>query len=291
MDDGKVEEALIDEKRVKGGEGARASSSTSAAATELELGGLVTHIRSPQILHSDINDLNIKTPLHEFEVQRNSWLVPAPPLGEGPRSPQDTIQPDHLLRLLRIQQEQMEKLQDLAVQHRRSQAPQSPHALNTPVEGGNSRGIASGTGFGGGDGVAIQNPVSPKKNAGEKSREPKDLVHSDLSEHPASKLSDIDDDGYSVTTTKVDDSSNTTSQSNSNNLVEFVTPGAANTITATASCADQDSVVKDPTVPSTTFGVSEERAALINAIVAMKAQYDEQYRLIHEDLAGTTNAS
>ncbi|KAG9064780.1 hypothetical protein KI688_003039 [Linnemannia hyalina] len=236
MEDGKIEEALIDEKDVTG-EGARASGSTSAAATEEELGGLVTRIRGPQVSHADIDDLNIKTPLHEFEAQRNSWLTPPPPWEKG----------------------------------------------------GDSGGIASGTGFGGGDGVAVQNLVSPGKNAGEKSHGPKDLDRSNLSGLPASKLNDIDDDGYSVTTTKIDDNSNTTSQSNSNNLVEFVTPDAANINTTTAFCADRDSVVKDPTVPSTTGGVSEERAALINAIAAMKAQYDEQYQLIHEDLAGTSS--
>lgn len=105
-----------------GGESTRFSGSSSAAATEVELGGLVTRIKGPQVLHADINDLNIKTPLREFEVQMNSQLTPPPSLVEGPRSPQDTIKQDHLLRLLRVQQEQMEKLQDLVVQHRRSHA-------------------------------------------------------------------------------------------------------------------------------------------------------------------------
>ncbi|KAF9548774.1 hypothetical protein EC957_005708 [Mortierella hygrophila] len=287
MEDGKIEETLLDEKDVTG-EGARASGSTSAAATEEELGGPVARIRGPQVLHADIDDLNVKTPLHEFEAQRNSWLT-LPPPWESPRSPQDTIQQDHLLRLLRVQQEQMEKLQHLVVQHRMSQTPQSPQALNTAVEGGGSSGIASGTGFGDGDGVTVQNLVSPGKNSGEKRHESKDLDRSDLSGLPASKLNDIDDDGYSVTTTKVDDNSNTTSQSNSNNLVEFVTPSAANINIATAFCADRDSVIKDLTVSLTTGGVSEERAALISAIAAMKAQHDEQYQLIHEDLAGTSS--
>lgn len=303
MDDGKIEDTLSAEKDTSAG-GSRSESTTTGEV----LGGPTTRVRGPQALHTDTNDLSINTPLHEFENQRNNWSIP--PAGSGPRSPQDTTQQDYLSRLMRVQQDQMEKLKDLVVQHRRSLVPQPPHASDLDVEPDRSSGVEFGSS------VEANNQHHNDTNkdavngmAHDVSNVLDDLDLSGLSGLQPSNLDDTDNDGYSITTTRADGSNNAVSQSNSNNLVEFVTPGAANTTTAIATLSkDMDNTtniiavptstdpfpafaVEETQLPTPATAISEEKAALIKAIAAMKAQYDEQYRLIHEDLTSTSRNS
>lgn len=83
-------------------------------------------VRSPQSPHPDNHDLNIKTPLDQYEAQRFNWPTP---VVVTDKHPQDHIRQQHLQRLLELQQEQLEKLNALVERYRVAYSrPQSPHS-------------------------------------------------------------------------------------------------------------------------------------------------------------------
>jgi uncharacterized membrane protein YgcG len=85
-----------------------------------------TRIRSPQSPHPDNHDLNIKTPLDQFEAQKLNWPTP---IVITDKHPQDHVRQQHLQRLLELQQEQLQKLNALVERYRVTYSrPQSPHS-------------------------------------------------------------------------------------------------------------------------------------------------------------------
>lgn len=85
-----------------------------------------TRIRSPQSPHPDNHDLNIKTPLDQYEAQKFNWPTP---IVVTDKHPQDHIRQQQLQRLLELQQEQLEKLNALVERYRVTYSrPQSPHS-------------------------------------------------------------------------------------------------------------------------------------------------------------------
>ncbi|KAF9538470.1 hypothetical protein EC957_006726 [Mortierella hygrophila] len=83
-------------------------------------------VRSPQSPHPDNHDLNIKTPLDQYEAQMFNWPTP---IVVTDKHPQDHIRQHHLQRLLELQQEQLVKLNALVERYRVTYSrPQSPHS-------------------------------------------------------------------------------------------------------------------------------------------------------------------
>lgn len=83
-------------------------------------------VRSPQSPHPDNHDLNVKTPLDQFEAQKYNWPTP---VVITDKHPQDHIRQQHLERLLELQQEQLLKLNALVERYRVTYSrPQSPHS-------------------------------------------------------------------------------------------------------------------------------------------------------------------
>ncbi|KAG9071530.1 hypothetical protein KI688_005742 [Linnemannia hyalina] len=83
-------------------------------------------VRSPQSPHPDNHDLNIKTPLDQYEAQKFNWPTP---IVVTDKHPQDHIRQHHLQRLLELQQEQLVKLNALVERYRVTYSrPQSPHS-------------------------------------------------------------------------------------------------------------------------------------------------------------------
>ncbi|KAG0203752.1 hypothetical protein BGX33_008922 [Mortierella sp. NVP41] len=89
-------------------------------------------IRSPQLAHADSHDLNIKTPVEQYEAQKFNW---SEPIEISNRHPQNHVRQQQLQRLLELQKEHSQKLNDLVekyrVQHSRPQSPHSPVLTET----------------------------------------------------------------------------------------------------------------------------------------------------------------